>query len=358
MSRILILFGFALMFAFIHMQGNLNKYINTKYSYLSVTAIVLFTLLSILEFVRFYRLESEAERRKAEIEQSGQTDSAEQDDDVRGDQAHEHMHNDAHDGHTHEHMHNDAYDGDAHEHTHIDAHHLHDAHHDHRHHDHDHAHEDPFHDHGHAHDNRPGWKRTVGFAILFVPILTGIFLPVQTLDSSFVKAKGFAFPQFEATEDNPGQHQFLKPDTSVYYGAAGYEEVKNKDFAEYKDLPVIQLTDENYLKGMEVIYNFPGYFMDRTISFDGFAYKGDQVDNNHYFVFRFGFIHCAADSGVFGMLVDFPRNTTLANDQWVHVTGTLSWELYQPFKQTIPVLRATEWQTIPTPEDPYVYRNY
>lgn len=324
MSRILILFGFALMFAFIHLQGNLNKYINTKYSYLSVIAIVLFTILSLMEFVRFYRLESEAERRKAEMEESGQSDSADH---------YDHSHGPAHD-------------------------HKHDAHHEHRHHDHDHAHEDPFHDHGHAHDNRPGWKRTVGFAILFVPILTGIFLPVQTLDSSFVKAKGFSFPQFEATEDNPGQHQFLKPDTSVYYGAAGYEEVKNKDFAEYKDLPVIQLTDDNYLKGMEVIYNFPGYFMDRTISFDGFAYKGDQVDNNHYFVFRFGFIHCAADSGVFGMLVDFPRNTTLANDQWVHVTGKLSWELYQPFKQTIPVLRATEWQPVPTPKDPYVYRNY
>ena len=328
MSRFLILFGFALMFIFIHLEGNLNKYINTRYSYLSVTAIVLFALLSLFEFARFYRLESEAERRKQEAAARDQST----------DEGPSHDHAD------HDHAHHDH------------AHHDH-AHHDHAHHDHAH-HDHADHDHGHSHEDRPGWRRTLGYAILFVPILTGIFLPVQTLDSSFVKAKGFSFPQFEATADNPGEHQFLKPDTSVYYGAAGYEEVKNKDFAEYKDLQTIELTDENYLKAMEVIYNFPGNFMGRTISFNGFAYKGEQVDNNHYFVFRFGFIHCAADSGVFGMLVDFPKSTTLDDDQWVHVTGKLSWELYQPFKATIPVLRATEWETIPSPADPYVYRNY
>ncbi|WP_123043170.1 TIGR03943 family putative permease subunit [Cohnella candidum] len=311
MSRFLILFGFALMFSFIRLQGNLNKYINTKYSYLSTIAIVLFTVLSLIEFIRFYRSEKEAERLKA-----GEAE-----------------------GHSHDHEH-----GHDHDHAHAHAHHGHD-------HDHEHGHD-------HSHESPVKWKRTLSYAILFVPILAGIFLPVATLDSSFVKAKGFSFKQIDVSADNPGQHQFLRPDTSVYYGAEGYAEVKNKDYAEFKDLREIPLTDDNYLKGMEVIYNFPGTFMDRTISFDGFAYKGEQADNDHYFIFRFGFIHCAADSGVFGMLVDFPKGTELSDDQWVHVTGKLSSELYQPFKETIPVLKVTDWKTIPAPKDPYVYRNY
>lgn len=310
MSRFLILFGFALMFGMIHFEGNLNKYINTKYAYLSLTAIVLLSILSAFEFVRFYRQEKEAEAKK----------------EAGGGEHHE------------EHRHDHA---------------------DHEHHHHGHRHADPYgHDHGHSHESGSKWQRILSAAVLIVPIFTGIFLPVQTLDSSFVKAKGFAFKQFDATQDNPGQHQFLKPDTSVYYGADGYEEVKNQDHSQFSGLNEVHLTDQNYLKGLEVIYNFPGDFMGRTISFDGFAYIGEQVDDHHYFVFRFGFIHCAADSGVFGMLVDFPKNTVLKNDQWVHVSGKLTSELYQPFKQTIPVLKATEWQPIPAPKDPYVYRNY
>lgn len=304
MIRFYILFGFAFMFILIHWQGQLNKYINTKYAYLSISAIVILLLLSLIEVVRMYRLEQEEKNRALAAEQH--------------EHEHEHEHEHAHDQHLHEHGH----------------------------------------DHGHSHSSSSKWKRAIGYIILSFPIFTGIFLPVQTLDSSFVKAKGFSFPSMDSSmsDKNPGQHQFLKPDSSVFYGAAGYEEVKNKELSEFKNLQEIQLDDQKYMKGMEVIYNFPGDFMGRTISFDGFAYKGEQVDGEHYFVFRFGFIHCAADSGVFGMLVDFPKGTQLHDDDWVHVTGMLTSELYQPFKQTIPVLKVSSWNSIPTPKDPYVYR--
>jgi putative membrane protein len=285
MIRFYIMMGFALMFALIHWEGKLNKYINTKYAYLSISAIVILSLLSLVEVVRMYRLE--------------QADK---------------------------------------------------NHHDHHQHD----------FHGHSHGSSSKLKQTIGYLILSFPIFTGIFLPVQTLDSSFVKAKGFSFPSMDnsISDKNPGQHQFLKPDSSVFYGPDGYETVKNKELSEFLNLNAINLDDQKYMKGMEVIYNFPGDFMGKTISFDGFAYKGEQVDGDHYFVFRFGFIHCAADSGVFGMLVDFPQGTVLQDDNWVHVSGKLTSELYQPFKQTIPVLKVTSWNTIPAPKDPYVYRIY
>jgi putative membrane protein len=303
--RFYILFGFAFMFILIHWQGTLNKYINTKYAYLSIIAIVILLLLSTIEVVRMYRLE-QAEKNKALVSEQ---------------QEHEHEHEHGHDQ-THDHIHEHG------------------------------------HDHGHSHSSSSKWKRAIGYIILSFPIFTGIFLPVQTLDSSFVKAKGFSFPSMDSSmsDKNPGQHQFLKPDSSVFYGAEGYDEVKNKELSEFKNLQEIKLDDQKYLKGMEVIYNFPGDFMGRTISFDGFAYKGEQVDGEHYFVFRFGFIHCAADSGVFGMLVDFPKGTQLHDDDWVHVTGKLTSELYQPFKQTIPVLKVNSWNSIPSPKDPYVYR--
>ncbi|GGG61523.1 TIGR03943 family putative permease subunit [Paenibacillus radicis (ex Gao et al. 2016)] len=332
MTRLYILIGFILMFALMHSSGDLNKYINMKYAYLSISAIVLLAVLAIVEFVRIYQKEG-AEKARAEAAAA----------------AHAKEHSDE-PGHASSHGDDHIHDDHAHGHDHPlhDHQHEHDPHH--HHHDGDDSH------FGHSHEPSSRWKRVVGYFILIVPILTGIFLPVQTLDSSFVKAKGFSFPTFEEAENNPGQHQFLKPDSSVFYGKEGYESLKKKELSEFAGMRQIELTDSNYLKGMEALYNNPGQFMGASISFDGFAYKGEQVDGNHFFVFRFGFIHCVADSGVFGMLVDFPKNTDLNDNDWINVTGKLTWEFYQPFKQTIPVLQVTSWKPISAPKDPYVYR--
>ncbi|MFF2091441.1 TIGR03943 family putative permease subunit [Paenibacillus sp. NPDC058174] len=359
MTRLYILIGFILMFALMHSSGDLNKYINMKYAYLSISAIVLLAVLAIVEFVRIYQKEG-AEKARAEAaaaahakEHAGWAGDVHSEGEERThDHEHSFGHVHAHDHHTHGH-------GD---HTHSHDHHTH-GHGDHTHsHDH-HSHSDNHHHHdgddshfGHSHEPSSRWKRVLGYFILIVPILTGIFLPVQTLDSSFVKAKGFSFPTFEEAENNPGQHQFLKPDSSVFYGKEGYEKLKKKELSEFAGMGQIELNDSNYLKGMEALYNNPGQFMGASISFDGFAYKGEQVDGNHFFVFRFGFIHCVADSGVFGMLVDFPKNTNLKDNDWINVTGKLTWEFYQPFKQTIPVLQVTSWKPIAAPKDPYVYR--
>lgn len=307
MIRFYIMFGFAFMFLLIRWDGKLNMYINTKYAYLSTIAIVMLLLLSLVEGLRMYLAERAAEKRAEQQQQNGDEPA-----------------------HDHEHRHD---------------------------HDHDHGHD---HEHGHSHASPYRWKRVIGYLILAFPIITGIFLPVQTLDSSFVKAKGFSFPGMDDSfsDKNPGNHQFLRPDSSVFYSKENYKKVKDKELAEFSNLSEIVLTDDNYMKGMEVIYNNPGLFMNKKISFTGFAYKGEQVDGEHYFLFRFGFIHCAADSGVFGMLVDFPKGTTLSDDDWVEVTGTLTSELYQPFKQTIPVLKVTSFTTIEQPKDPYVYRNF
>lgn len=317
MIRFFILFGFSFMFFMLHYTGDINKYINMKYAYLSISAIIIMGLLSIFEFVRVSRMQINEENK-----QSAAAAAMELGEECRhgGHKAHEnhiHAHAHTHDHHTHEHHH----------------------------------------DHGHSHGNDTKLKRFFAYLILFVPIITGLFLPAHALDSSFVKAKGFSFPSFEENiEKNPGAHQFLKPDSSVFYRKDDYTRIKNKELAEFINRPAITLTDADYLKGMEVIYNKPEAFMGKTIEFNGFAYKGQQVDGNHYFVFRFGFIHCVADSGVFGMLVEFPKNTQIKDDDWVHVSGKLTWELYQPFKQKIPVLKVNDWKPIEPPKDPYVYR--
>lgn len=314
MIRFAILFGLAFMFLLLHRTGDLDKYINMRYAYLSVSAIVLLALLSLYQFVKVYRAEKRSEEAAAQAARAEGSD-------LDGHFAHNHAHD-----HNHDHSHDPGHDHDGHS--------------------------------GHSHIGRTKWRRGFTYIVLAVPIFTGIFLPVATLDSSFVKAKGFSFPELDQRRKDAGYHQFLRPDTSVFYSADNYDKVKQKDMADFADLPSVDLNDDNYLKGMEVLYNYPDEFADKTITFDGFAYKGEEVGATSYFVFRFGFIHCVADSGVFGMLVQMPPGTKLSDDDWLRVTGKLSREYYQPFKQMIPVLKVKDWEPIDKPDDPYVYRNF
>ncbi|SFI34809.1 TIGR03943 family protein [Paenibacillus sp. UNC496MF] len=356
MIRLYLLAGFACMFLMMHMNGNLNKYINTKYAYLSESAIALLGVLFVFEFVRLYVKEREAAKRKAAAAAAISAEPA----DGRPaalDGSAGHGHDRARDGHGgHHDHHGHDHNSDAHD----DHHDRRDrAHGGHNHHDREHDGHDRAHgrDHvGHSHESPIRWKRYVGYGILIFPLLTGFCLPVQTLDSSFVKAKGFSFPDFNVSADNPGFHQFLKPDTSVFYGKTGYAKASKKELDDFLGTKDVHLTDANFLKGLEALYNYPDAFIGRTVSFDGFIYKGDQTQGNQYFVFRFGFIHCVADSGVFGMLVRFPEGAPFSNDQWVRVEGKLGAEFYQPFKQTLPVLDVKTWKGIDKPKDPYVYR--
>ncbi|UQD51282.1 TIGR03943 family protein [Bacillus methanolicus] len=284
MFRTLILMFFTFFFFHLHATGNITKYINMKYSYLSYIAIFIFAILTIVQAYVYLKELNENESES---------------------------------------------------HTCCD--------HDHNH-DHDHENDKPF------------FKRIFIYTIFSFPLISGLFFPIATLDSNIVKSKGFSFKSIE-TKDPYAQTQYLRPDSSIYYGKEGYYELMQKELKKYSSKKVIALKDNDYLRGMETIYNYPGEFLGDTISFNGFTFKGEAVNKRQMFVLRFGVIHCIADSGVFGMLVEFPEDVHLKDDQWLHVKGTLSSMYYQPFKSTIPVLKVKEWYKIEQPKDPYVYRN-
>lgn len=282
MFRIYILLLFTFFFFHLHASGNITKYINMKYAYLSYSAIFIFALLTIVQAYDYFR--------------RGEESTSE-----------------------------------------------------------------PCCDHDHIHEkDKPFYQRGLFYLIFVFPLVAGLFFPVATLDSTIVKSKGFSFKPMEQIEaaDHYAQTQYLKPDTSVYYGKEGYDELMEKELAKYISKQQIVLDDSQFLKGMETIYDFPGDFLGKSIEFDGFAFHGESTDKRQLFVLRFGVIHCVADSGAFGMLVEFPKETNFQDDDWIHVKGTLSSIYYQPFKSTIPVLLVKEWNPIDKPKDPYVYRGY
>ncbi|WP_439442960.1 TIGR03943 family putative permease subunit [Listeria aquatica] len=279
MLRAFILFGFGFYLMYLHISGEISKYINMKYSYLSFSAMIAAFLLALIQLIIVFRDEDKVEE-------------------------HDHL--------------------------------------------------------GHSHSGENTiWKKLLVYGLLTYPLIAGFMFPIATLDSTIVSAKGFHFPKNNAAGDDPyAQNQFLRPDTSGYFGKSDYEKMMEREKKELLKQNPIVVDDSNYLMTMEILYNYPGEFTGREMRFTGFVYNDPVLKDAHLFLFRFGIIHCVADSGVFGMLVNMPEKASYKNDTWLSVSGTITEEYYAPFKMKIPSLEVSDYRQIDKPKDVYVYRKY
>ncbi|MDR1605537.1 MAG: TIGR03943 family protein [Streptococcaceae bacterium] len=200
--------------------------------------------------------------------------------------------------------------------------------------------------------------RFFSLLLLAIPLLSAAFIPTKTLDATIVSAKGFNFPLAEGSGDSSDgtQIQYLQPNTSIYFTKSAYQRIMKKELAKYENSSKINVTTGNYMEIMELIYNFPATFEGKTLTYTGFVYN-DPTDKNAQFLFRFGIIHCIADSGVFGLrtLSDgshYPDNT------WLEITGKIQLAYYTPFKREIPVVKPEHLNQVKKPTNPYVYRNF
>lgn len=215
------------------------------------------------------------------------------------------------------------------------------------------------HDHDHDHGLTKPSQRVIAYVLLALPVIVGTLFPTVSLDTTIVEAKGFNFPiSKESVGDPEMQTQYLKPDTSIYFNKSDYLDQMKKLKEKYDDKQLIKITDENYLEVMELIYNYPSEFIGKKISYEGFVYKTPDGEKEDNFLFRFGIIHCVADSGVFGLLTHMPEGTNVKNDEWYKVEGTIQSDYYEPFKRDIPVVEVSTLTKIEAPKNQYVYRSF
>ena len=215
------------------------------------------------------------------------------------------------------------------------------------------------HDHDHDHGLSKPYQRGIAYVLLALPVIVGTLFPTVSLDTTIVEAKGFNFPvSKESVGDPEMQTQYLKPDTSIYFNKSDYLDQMNELKEKYGDKQTIEITDENYLEVMELIYNYPSEFIGKKISYEGFVYQTPNDSNADVFFFRFGIIHCVADSGVFGLLTHMAEGVTVKNDEWYKIEGTIQSDYYQPFKREIPSVVVTNAEKVSAPKNQYVYRSF
>ena len=107
---------------------------------------------------------------------------------------------------------------------------------------------------------------------------------------------------------------------------------------------------------MEAIYDYPNEFEGKEIEFIGFVYN-DPNNTNSQFVFRFGIMHCIADSGVFGLLTTGNTNQ-YENNTWVRVKGKITSHYHKELNQVLPTLEVQSFIKVDKPENTYVYKEF
>ncbi|AWN21337.1 TIGR03943 family putative permease subunit [Streptococcus sobrinus] len=202
------------------------------------------------------------------------------------------------------------------------------------------------------------WAKLSSPLILVLPVMVGLLVPTVALNSTTVSAKGYSFPLAAGSSGGTSADgttvQYLKPDTSAYFTSSAYKAEMQKEIKPYLRKDKIEITMENYMEVMELIYLYPDRFVGKTITYTGFVYN-DTNQKDHQFLFRFGIIHCIADSGVYGLSTRGNKQH-YENNTWIQATGTIHIEYNQALKQSLPVLEMSKCQQVTKPDNPYVYR--
>ncbi|WP_251864980.1 TIGR03943 family putative permease subunit [Enterococcus malodoratus] len=220
-------------------------------------------------------------------------------------------------------------------------------------------HEEHVHHEGHDHGMSKPYQRGIVYLLLILPLVVGMLFPTISLDTTIVEAKGFSFPISKESVGDPEMNtQYLKPDTSIYYNKNDYNDQMSKLMKKYETDQKLEITNDNYLEVMELIYNYPNSFVGKNISFNGFVYEANKNNQKYDFLFRFGIIHCVADSGVFGLMTKLPENLAVKNNQWLHVEGTITLDFFEPFHRQIPSVAVAKAQHVSAPKNQYVYRAF
>ena len=214
------------------------------------------------------------------------------------------------------------------------------------------------HPHLHDHTHVMSRKQKIGAYCLFsIPLMVGFLFPTVSLDTTIVQAKGFQFPISKESVGDPEMNtQYLQPNTSIYYNKEDYQKQMDKLKEKYGSTGTVAVTDENYLEVMELIYNYPSEFTGRKIHYEGFIFNAPK--NQGTFLFRFGIIHCVADSGVFGLRIILPQGTTVKDNEWIQVEGTIELDYYEHLQRDLPTVNVSKITKIATPKNEYVYRSF
>ncbi|MDQ8733160.1 TIGR03943 family putative permease subunit [Paenibacillus sp. LHD-38] len=217
------------------------------------------------------------------------------------------------------------------------------------------------------------FKNIIIYGLFILPLLLGFLVPTGTLGSALAAKKGMSLSGsagFERTLSNNTPAPDVKnatvntPHAAQGSNGAGDDIDKLFPADEYTEAhaaygkklyaqPLISIPEKQFIETLTTLDLFREAFMGKEIEITGFVYREEDMGKERFAVSRFAMSCCSADALPYGLMINWPKASEYADDEWVTVKGTLTTSTYM--NNEIILLDAVKLERIKTPESPYVY---
>ncbi|WP_028549484.1 TIGR03943 family putative permease subunit [Paenibacillus sp. UNC451MF] len=237
------------------------------------------------------------------------------------------------------------------------------------------------------HDHTPSsslLKNIALYGLFVIPLLFGFLLPDTSMGSSLAAKKGMnlssssnvkkepsgtgatAAPASPAPEPSGGSSgSSSSSPKSAAAAATNLDDMFPADkftehYAKYaKQIyksDIIRVKEELFLETLTTVDLYMDRFVGKKLELTGFVYRQEEMKDNQFVVGRFSIQCCSADAAPFGVLVEYDRASTFADDSWVTVTGTIQKTNYNGMD--IMMLKVEKIAKAEPSKSQYVYPNF
>ena len=130
------------------------------------------------------------------------------------------------------------------------------------------------------------------------------------------------------------------------------EELKEKEEL-LQESEIIEMNEDIFISYYSKINENPESFAGRKIKLSGFVFKEGDFSGNQLVLSRFFITHCVADASVIGFLTEFEGADQLQQDSWLEIEGVLAVGVYDGYE--MPIIKVTSWDIINEPNEPYIF---
>ena len=134
-----------------------------------------------------------------------------------------------------------------------------------------------------------------------------------------------------------------------YVSESEYDE----KFRLLQESDTIQMADDMFSTYYAEINDNPKSYAGKKIKMSGFVFKEEGFTGNQLVLSRFLITHCIADASIIGFLSEFNGADTIKEDTWVDIEGVL--ELGSYGGSELPIIKVTSLNVIDEPSEPYIY---
>ncbi|WP_028778909.1 TIGR03943 family putative permease subunit [Shimazuella kribbensis] len=188
-----------------------------------------------------------------------------------------------------------------------------------------------------------------GYIMISLPIFFFVLFPSKPSDANLADQKVYTYiPPAQVdkkTKKDMDATQLQEEDWEAPY---------KKQAAEFKKLPTIILTKENFIDVTNVLAMYPEDFKGKKVRMVGFVYREEGFEENQFVIARLSMACCVADAGVVGFFVETKRPKVFQKDQWYQIDGTF--EMKKRETGEVPGLKIEQYKRVPALKDSYVYQ--